>query len=433
MVNLLITVTFFLAVATSGLLALWVKPFLVLAAAAILIIATMRGTYRFDPMDGVVLALFALMLASVCWAIMPFYAATSLIIMALLPVFYLTGRLVDVSREGLIAVAAAVAAFPLGWVVMGQNVTFLPWLNVNQFALFVNLGLCLAVIRVLQDDKPAMWLCGCIAVMQMAVMLSESRSAATLCLLIPVLALVLVGWHGHWRKASVILASGLVFLIVVQGAALGILVDQTDLSGMQIRFMVWSGAVQAFAQNPFFGAGLGNFVAAYAPLRDATDPTSGLSAHHDILHLLVELGALGGVLVVGLVVLACRHAWRDKAVFLALAVFFAQGMMTTLWPHPAVLMFLALLLAVAVPRQGGGAIHPHGQKILWVCAMVWLGYTALVTLGGVEMRRAAFAMQNGDLQGLVTHLNAANHYYMPDDPRAEGWLAQIRQQLETLH
>lgn len=433
MLNPLIAGTFFLAIFTSGLLALWVKPFLVLASVVALVPASMRGTYRFDPLDALVLGLFALMLVSIGWAMEPFYTATSMIIMALLPVFYLTARMVDVPRIWLIGATTLAALMPWGWAISGQGVTFLPWLNVNQFALFVNLGLSLAIMRLYKGSNAPTWLWGCILVMQAAVMLSESRSSATLCLITPILAAALLGFGPHWKKALILFATGLVFLVAIQGAALGILADQTDLTSLQVRLMVWSAAFQAFLERPILGAGIGNFVAAYAPLRDASDPTSGLSAHNDMLHMMVELGVIGAILVCGMAVLALRTIWADKALLLAFLVFGAQGLMTTLWPHPAILMMLAILLAGLVHKESVAPVHAGFQKTLWVGLMIWLGYTLLVTLAGVEMRRAVAAFESGDLQAGVAHLNAANHYYMPDDPRATALLLRIREELESLH
>lgn len=60
------------------------------------------------------------------------------------------------------------------------------------------------------------------------------------------------------------------------------------------RLYIWEGSLQAAkSQNIFLGSGVGTYSSVYAPYRESGDISSGLHAHNDIIHLLVELGVSG--------------------------------------------------------------------------------------------------------------------------------------------
>lgn len=438
-----------LAAFTSGALAFWVKPVLVTLAAVTCMLA-MRHCHANktpNPLDYAVIALSLYMGVSVLWSVEPFYAATASIVMALLPCCYAVGRWHRLSPLVITVCAACLACFAFCLAVSPFDYAFFPWLNVNQFGLFMAVGFSVCAVYLIAGQTRGakafyLWLAA--LAMQAVIILTLSRSVGVVCLMSIVTACAVLRWAGHtchWRHALGLFLSLVGLWVGIQLVLLG---TPMHMSGGAMRLIIWETAWEAYRQAPLLGAGLGNFVAVYTPLQHGDDLTAGMSAHNDILHMMVELGALGVVIALSVAVSAIyAFARGDKdvpsvAAFVGLCVFAAQGLVTSLWPHPALLISVALLVAclangATAVAQSDCHVSPRWRIILPTLLLIWLGYTACVTMGGVAVRMSLSAMHAGDLAGFVAHLNTANAFYMPDDPRVTEQLHHVKKTLESLH
>lgn len=150
---------------------------------------------------------------------------------------------------------------------------------------------------------------GCLLISLVAIMLTGSRGGG---LAIAVALLYLI-WHSRHRVRNLA-------LIAVVGVPLAIFVPVSPLNRMlhpqihggvntvQTRLWAWSAGLKMFESHPLFGIGLGNFKALmplYAPA--GVDFTS--IAHNTYIELLAELGPLGLILFLAIVLFAL-HSLR---------------------------------------------------------------------------------------------------------------------------
>jgi len=77
------------------------------------------------------------------------------------------------------------------------------------------------------------------------------------------------------------------------------------------RYQFWSAAVDAFESQPLRGIGAGGYEAWW--YRNASIPYTLRNAHSLFLETLAELGAIGGLLLAGFLLLSLACAWRCRA------------------------------------------------------------------------------------------------------------------------
>lgn len=444
--SILLAVVLILAVMTSGLLALWVKPFLVVVAAYLMLRASQGQAMVVCVQDWLVLAWVSWMALSLLWSAQAFYTTSSLVIIMLFPVVYFAVRMGAIGTQALLVAAMLVVCAPLGlWVIAADNL-FFPWLNTNQYCAFVNMIAVFVMIYVFgaNASRRRDWaaLLGLVAI-QIVLHLTTSRTGvvvhAGLLLFVPIMMRFLCGVPYRWRVQLGLVGSFVGLFFVVQTPLMGgEVADHMSINTLTLRSHIWVGALQAYQDYPVLGSGLGTFITAYAPHAPLGDTSAGLSAHNDVLHMLVEGGPVAVALVVGIFATAfyglTRQAWSPDrlAMLLALLVYIAHGVLTTLWPHPAILVLLAAVLA-HIPARSERP-HPYSSRFrlgLQIGLAVWVIYTLSITMGGIHMRQASGALQRGDLPALVGHLRAANHIYVPDHPGAGPMLRQIEDALQA--
>jgi O-antigen ligase len=77
------------------------------------------------------------------------------------------------------------------------------------------------------------------------------------------------------------------------------------------RYQFWSAAIDAFESQPLRGIGAGGYEAWW--YRNASIPYTLRNAHSLFLETLAELGAIGGLLLAGFLLLSLACAWRCRA------------------------------------------------------------------------------------------------------------------------
>ena len=122
------------------------------------------------------------------------------------------------------------------------------------------------------------------------------------------------------------------------------------------RVPIWRAGLDFLARHPFAGAGVGNF-------GHVTSPDLGVNivAHNTFLSVAVELGCVGAVLFLGVVVsilfCALRRATEYQAIVVALLLTWTMGVASLTWEHRKTTWFVFLLgaaLCSVRPGESGG-------------------------------------------------------------------------------
>lgn len=216
----------------------------------------------------------------------------------------------------------------------------------------------------------ARWLLGSLIVLAMAnVWLIMTGRMGYLVML---LALVLALWRvapGRWRWAM----AGLTLLTALALFELSPRVHERWLqvhadvqayqrgeieSSQGLRLEMWRVSVQAAAQAPWLGHGVGSFAQVYRNLH-GRDPQGASHPHQQYLHWLVEFGAVGLLLLLALLASLVWHARQlqvgeaaalRSTVWICALVCLANGPLYGVGLGEAFLVLFAALLATQAPR-----------------------------------------------------------------------------------
>lgn len=135
-----------------------------------------------------------------------------------------------------------------------------------------------------------------------------------------------------------------------------------------IRLNLWQRSLQALAQRPWIGSGVGSWVNEYSQLQDQHAPDSGIefhsNPHQEFLLWSVELGLPGALLLAGLLAAICRDGARGdsatRRATLSLVLSLVLACLFNCALYDALIgdfycVLIGLLLALAAhPATGGG-------------------------------------------------------------------------------
>ncbi len=152
------------------------------------------------------------------------------------------------------------------------------------------------------------------------------------------------GRRARWFSFSLFLL-GLVLL----GSKLG---DWGVPSSVSARLQIWRVAGELIKQNPLWGIGLGDFLAAYQPLaRKLFSPPLELlvpHAHNFFLESYLLLGLFGLLGFLGLIFGLIRSAYQKRSFWLpAFLALLIQGLFDTIYYHPALAAIFWLFIVLA--------------------------------------------------------------------------------------
>lgn len=121
------------------------------------------------------------------------------------------------------------------------------------------------------------------------------------------------------RRAGLLAAAGLALgayiaaNLLLQGAIGTRLSTLADPAGAAFpRLLIWKGSLQMALDHPWLGTGLGTYYLLWPQYRDPTDSTLGFFAHNDYLHLWIEAGLAGPVLLLVLYAAVLVHLVRYR-------------------------------------------------------------------------------------------------------------------------
>ena len=237
-------------------------------------------------------------------------------------------------------------------------------------AVFAMLGFSGLVVALHEASWPGRWYAGPLAALNFALVVLTITRMAVLASLVFALAYAFLSedlraqWRAHRIKALLILGVALGALLfcwqTVQGRMFAGADGELNMSGRQ---NLWPFYYQEFLLSPIVGRGLGaGFVA-------AADWLPGLTApHNEYLHVLVNGGVIGFILIVGAIVLWYRELLRlaapcDRPCLLALIPTIALysitdnlSFYTSALPVYAYLGVLLTRSPRAAPTAGGRAL-----------------------------------------------------------------------------
>lgn len=202
------------------------------------------------------------------------------------------------------------------------------------------------------------------------------------------------------RTPAMILTATL--LLVLAGLGLG---SATVDDHARSRTFMAQQSTAALATAPILGAGAGNFPAKwmdaqaqhFAQPENASERDLWTHAHHahnEVLHMAVELGLLGALLLLFPIVVALRHAPQGPPKS-AVVAGCALALVSLPLYEPATAFLFALSLGMALPRSHPRPSAPRlaslGRGLAVVAAVVACGHfvSDRLLVRGVEMEREA--------------------------------------------
>jgi len=186
--------------------------------------------------------------------------------------------------------------------------TQLAWGRSDFISAVMEVVLCACVVLFLLDRRPlaraVVIAGGLLAGRSFLVLLSRGGLVGLLAFTL-VLVFGLGGWRAPLAAAIAVVGGGLGLLTPGGQALLGRFTDPNEAGSIFMRFVLWSTSWTRFLSSPWTGVGLNQ--ARYQHDLIGADWGANL-----VLDTLAELGILGGVLIIALLVAAFRMARRSE-------------------------------------------------------------------------------------------------------------------------
>ena len=155
------------------------------------------------------------------------------------------------------------------------------------------------------------------------------------------------------------------------------------------RYLIWGSVMQMIKDNPFIGTGLGSFFDIYNTQGYAHHRIMGVQrAHNDVLELAVELGAIGIVLLISVIVSMCmllykiimRSEGQKRILFTLLTIVVTGSMMNAQlsFPYQLPVPLVIMPLFVSILIKGSEYLAGNTQSIR---IPGWFNKASLTTAG----------------------------------------------------
>jgi O-Antigen ligase len=253
----------------------------------------------------------------------------------------------------------------------------------NEFALVLALSIPMAMyLLTRRQSLPAAILCWAQLLMGIVAILLTGSRAGLISLLaaltiVPFALPLLRGWKRRicWAALPCIAASAVFFVPATTWERLLTMGSEITGGTLDHRTVIWSAGLNVFRQHPFFGVGAGAFAPSVAGAIDVN-----YVAHNSFLSVLVELGVVGGLILLAIlssmVYLALRMGGLNRWLWIVLLLTWTAGAASLTWEYRKATWFLFGMVAAEAGwartgrRPFAAAIAPqvfagslHGQRL----------------------------------------------------------------------
>jgi putative inorganic carbon (HCO3(-)) transporter len=236
-------------------------------------------------------------------------------------------------------------------------------------------------------------------------------------------------WSGFSTAKVRLMLTGALGVILILAVGAGVLLASRlaeHRSGDAVRMDLWRSASAMFMDHPLAGVGPGAYGIALRSYRDLAFARDHVTTAHNLyLNIAAEMGALGVLAAVWLILTLARRWWqrwrgeepgtsqwwRMLGVGAALAGFAAQSMVDT-FVESAILLtaafFVAQILAYPIPK-----VRPEGRqgRLLWAAAfaILLLGSAGMAweAWGHMRFSRSLALTQQGAVEEALAAAEAA--------------------------
>jgi tetratricopeptide (TPR) repeat protein len=204
--------------------------------------------------------------------------------------------------------------------------------------------------------------------------------------------------------------------------------------GLQTRLAMWGGTLRMIFDHLWIGVGAGNFTFAYVPYRVAVHydrPAMRIEhPHNEYLAIWSELGTIGLLLLLWLIVRILRLGWqlaerseRDKGVIagvlggLAASAFYANFFYVFHVPASAVNVAILLGILEGMDREEKGEVkglslgRPIVLAMVLVISLFTFQYSLRPLMGDVYAQLAEREVAVGKIEAGLTHLERALRWH----------------------
>ncbi|RLP83674.1 O-antigen ligase family protein [Mycetocola lacteus] len=148
-----------------------------------------------------------------------------------------------------------------------------------------------------------------------AVVATNSKTGIVMLAIAPILAFIL--WRstqGLTRKNLAAVAGVLVPLAIIAGVGLTLFGSRfiaASAETLEPRKAIWATAFELIGQNPVFGSGAGSWELFWAPVSEKTGFSAAYPPHNFLLRSMIDLGAIGTVGIIAVIVLFMWTAFKQ--------------------------------------------------------------------------------------------------------------------------
>lgn len=357
------------------------------------------------------LAVILIAMASLLWSVSQFESIITLVTIMSASVVFVVAR--DVFRNArargflvkiFLLVAMVVSGIGLGMYVTGdyeRATSLFYWPNPFATYLLAALPFSLDLAIRHSEDRPSVWVYASL-LLGTAFFVTYSRAAW----LIAIILMILIWWRSGWGKRAIVVLSGIAVASVAFGLAItsartylekpvvsvtNRLSDSTQSQSLSDRLDYWREGSVMFAERPIFGWGVGTYKEVH-PAFQRSAVTATNNPHSLPVQVLIELGTVGFILLLVMVMGFIGYLWRERRtkrsptvwtarIALIVMVLHSSVDLATNYPTLILILFVLAALSLPIPKQHGEfrlkdrrAMTGFGLVTLMMVFAVWFTY-----------------------------------------------------------
>lgn len=406
--------------------------------------------FSFNPLTLLVLALWALALASAVVSEIPFISLTYFFFFSAFPITYLIFQRADGERV-LPFVRWMIAALSISSLVqfyfMPQMLKFggahWPLEDNNSLAIILAVGALMFLGESLRGKRFAKYDVAA-AVICFAGVMTTGAVAVFLSFFLVMAVFVCLLKPDSYKSVFIFMAGVIVLMAVMTNSGLGFYhffgqgvhnvgdfleIDtnsENRISGG--RYMIWASAIEIIKLHPLIGTGIGTFFLYYPEFRNMNEGSAGYMVHNDLIQMTSEMGFLAPLIAISMIFFVLIRVWHvlrmkmDKNERLDVLIPFAAfGLLVgyslvnfNFYVFPT-LMMIGLFLSILNTKFARREISLPQKNIVREAFAVLVVVIFLVPLWACSLseyhtNQAMKALEREDVQAFSDHLNMAGQW-----------------------